>query len=545
MRLASLLDDSKLVGDSVGSKGATTVTGFAIDHRHVTPGMIFGAFKGSHANGENYIAAAVAAGAIAIVADPSASGAVAAAGAVHIADSYPRRAFAYLAAEFYAPYPPCCVGVTGTNGKSSTVDFLRQIWALAGYQAATIGTLGVRVQGREIGTGAASAAVGFSNPKPSPENFAPPSPAILTTPDIVSFLSMMAQLARDGVTHAAFEASSHGLDQYRTAGLPVTAGAFTNFSRDHLDYHESMEQYFSAKMRLFRDIVDAVGTAVIWNDDPYAAQVIAIAKQRGLQVITVGHTGADIRLVRYTATRIGQDLLVAADGKEYRIFLPLIGNFQAANALIAAGLAIASGGDSAVVLPALSQLQSVSGRLQCAAITTSGVPIYVDYAHTAEALAVLLEALRPHVARRLILVFGAGGNRDQGKRRAMGQAAAKADIILITDDNPRGEDAAEIRRTIRDGLAVGIAIERKKATDTDAIENLTVAIPTPIPELFDIGDRRSAIAMAIARAETGDLLCIAGKGHEQGQIIGVGRDARVLPFDDVAVVCEILAEATA
>jgi len=320
----------------------------------------------------------------------------------------------------------------------------------------------------------------------------------------------VAGLAREGVTHLAFEASSHGLSQYRTEGLPVAAAAFTNLSRDHLDYHQDMADYFTAKLRLFADVLDPDGTAVVWADDPHSERVIDIARMRGNRVMTVGEHGSTIRLVSREPTLLDQKLVVAVEGQEHRVGLPLIGGYQAANALIAAGLVIATGGDITITLANLSRLQPVRGRLERAAISRTGAPIYVDYAHTPDALEAAIAALKPHAAGRLILVFGAGGDRDPGKREPMGQAAAAgADLVIVTDDNPRGEDPAAIRGEILKGC----------------------------PGALDIGDRRGAIFLAIGRAEPQDIVLIAGKGHEQGQIVG----DMVLPFDDVSVAREAAA----
>jgi UDP-N-acetylmuramoyl-L-alanyl-D-glutamate--2,6-diaminopimelate ligase len=479
MRLAALLGDSKWAGDD------PVVTGLAIDHRKVAPGTIFGAFVGEKFNGEDYIGAAIAAGAIAVVARPEAR----VDGAVHIADANPRRAFAHIAARFFHRFPATCVAVTGTNGKTSTVEMARQLWRMAGFHAASIGTLGITTSTDSASTG-------------------------LTTPDIVTFLSNMAGLAAEGVTHAAFEASSHGLDQYRTEGVPVKAAAFTNLSHDHLDYHGTMEAYLAAKMRLFSEVLAQDGTAVIWNDDMWSPAAEYEAKQRGVRIMTVGVHGDDIRLLSRDPTQLGQSLTIAAGPLVQKVTLPLIGAYQVANALVAAGLVIATGGDVGQTLANLARLQPVRGRLECAAITRSGAPVYVDYAHTPDAIDAALDALRPHTSGRLILVFGAGGDRDQAKRPEMGRvAAAKADIVIITDDNPRGEDPAAIRAAISAGA----------------------------PDAQVIGDRRAAIAAAIAQASADDIVCIAGKGHEQGQIVGSGANARIIPFDDVTVVRECAA----
>ena len=463
----------------VAGGGDASVTGFAIDHRKVAPGTVFGAFRGARVNGEDFIPAAVKAGAVAIVARPEAS----VDGAVHIADAEPRRAFARAAAQFFQPAPATIVAVTGTNGKTSTVEMVRQIWRMCGERAASIGTLGVTTPDGSTSTG-------------------------LTTPDIVTFLSNMTGLAREGVTHVAYEASSHGLSQYRNEGLAVTAGAFTNFSRDHLDYHATMDDYFEAKMRLVDEVVDDGGSFVVWTDDPRSDAVLARAESRGLAVFTVGERGDGIRLLEREATQLGQELTLRHDGENRKLRLPLIGAYQVANALTAAGLALATGATPAQVFDALGRLQPVRGRLERAAITAAGAPVYVDYAHTPDALEAALAALRPHVAGRLICVFGAGGDRDPGKRQPMGEVAARdADLVYVTDDNPRGEDPAEIRAAIVAGA----------------------------PDAVEIGDRRSAIAAALGEARAEDIVLIAGKGHEQGQIIGSGEDMKLLPFDDVEV----------
>jgi len=458
------------------------VTGFAIDHRKVAPGTVFGAFRGNRVNGEDFIAAAIAAGAVAVVARDEASVDT----AVHIADAEPRRAFARLAAQFFAPVPDTIVAVTGTNGKTSIVEMTRQLWRMAGHPAASIGTLGVTTPDESVSTG-------------------------LTTPDIVTFLANMSGLAREGVTHVAYEASSHGLSQFRNEGLKVAAGAFTNLSRDHLDYHTGMDDYFSAKMRLFDEVVDDQGVAVIWADDPWSARAIAKAKARGLNLFTVGERGEEIRLISRAPTQLGQTLTLEHAGKVSTVQLPLIGAYQAANALVSAGLVMATGGNPAATIDALSRLQPVRGRLERAAISRAGAPIYVDYAHTPDALEAAIAALRPHVKGRLFVVFGAGGDRDQGKRPEMGRvAAANADVAIVTDDNPRGEDAAAIRAMVLTGASGA----------------------------REIGDRREAIAAAIAQAGRDDIVLIAGKGHEQGQIVGRGDDMRILPFDDVNVARE-------
>jgi UDP-N-acetylmuramoyl-L-alanyl-D-glutamate--2,6-diaminopimelate ligase len=455
---------------------------------------VFGAFPGTRFNGEDFIPAAIAAGAVAVVARPG----VRVEGAIHLAADEPRQLFAQIAARFFTPVPATVVAVTGTNGKTSTVEMTRQIWRMAGHRSASIGTLGVTTADESISTG-------------------------LTTPDIVTFLANVSGLAREGISHLAYEASSHGLDQYRNEGLPVAAGAFTNLSRDHLDYHPSMEAYFAAKMRLFDEVVIDGGTAVVWADDGWSARAIEHARARGLTLLTVGEAGETIRLTGRTPTLLGQTLELEHAGRMRTLTLPLIGAYQAANALVSAGLVLATGGDPDRTFEALARLQPVRGRLERAAINAAGAPVYVDYAHTPDALTAACDALRPHVAGngggRLILVFGAGGDRDPGKRAPMGAAAsAGADIVIVTDDNPRGEDPAAIRAEVIAGCDT--------ACDNAARE---------------LGDRRAAIAAAIAEAGAGDIVLIAGKGHEQGQIVGRGDAIRILPFDDVVVARECTA----
>ena len=475
MRLGQLLPDL----DGVAAE--QTVTGFAIDHRKIATGTVFGAFQGAAFNGEDFIDNAVASGAIAIVARPEAQ----VVGAIHVAADNPRHAFAHMAAKFFAPFPQHIAAVTGTNGKTSTAELTRQLWRMAGHNAASIGTLGITTASDQTKTG-------------------------LTTPDIVTFLSNMSGLAREGVSHAIFEASSHGLSQYRSEGVPVRIAAFTNLSRDHLDYHHNMDDYFDAKMRLFDEVVSDDGTAVIWADDIWSDKAIPRAKQRALRLITVGEKGESIRLVSRTPTQLGQTLELAIQGEISKVKLPLIGAYQAANVLVAAGIVLASGGDVEDVLGHVARLQPVRGRLERAVITRSGAPVYVDYAHTPDGLRAAIAALRPHTNGKLITVLGAGGDRDKGKRPEMGAiAVADSDIAIVTDDNPRSEDPALIRDDIIQGA----------------------------PGAHNIGDRRYAIAFAIEHAEPDDIVLIAGKGHEQGQEIA----GRILPFDDVEVARECAA----
>ena len=454
------------------------VTGFAIDHRKVAAGSVFGAFRGAVLNGEEFIPQAIERGAVAIVARTKAE----VAGVPLIGDDNPRRRFAELAAKFYAPYPDTVVAVTGTNGKTSTVEMARQIWRMTGHRSASIGTLGVTTSDDQVKTG-------------------------LTTPDIVTFLNNLAGLKRMGISHVAYEASSHGLDQHRAEGVPLAAAAFTNFSRDHLDYHPTMEAYFEAKMRLFDELLPAGNPAAIWTDDSKSGEVIDRARKRGHEVLTIGRKGETIRLVEQSTTALGQTLQLEHGGKPYRLALPLIGAYQASNVLTAAALVLATGGGWSEIFSAMQRVSPVRGRLERAVISRAGVPVYIDYAHTPDALEAAIAALRPHVEGRLITVFGAGGDRDQGKRPEMGAVAARlSDVVIVTDDNPRGEDPATIRSAIMAGA----------------------------PGATEVGGRREAIAEAIRIARAGDIILVAGKGHETGQIVG----DRVLPFDDALVARE-------
>jgi UDP-N-acetylmuramoyl-L-alanyl-D-glutamate--2,6-diaminopimelate ligase len=457
------------------------VTGFAIDHRKVAPGSVFGAFKGAVFNGEDFIDQAVDRGAVAVVARPEAS----VERVPLVADPEPRRLFAELAAKFYVPFPETVVAVTGTNGKTSTVEMTRQMWRMSGQRSASIGTLGVTTSDDQVSTG-------------------------LTTPDIVTFLNNMAGLERMGISHVAYEASSHGLDQHRAEGVPLAAAAFTNFSRDHLDYHQTMEAYFEAKMRLFDELLPPGKPAVVWTDDIKSEEVIERSRRRGHQLLTVGRKGETIRLVEREPTPLGQTLLLEHEGKSHRLALPLIGAYQASNVLTAAALVLATGGKWDATFVAMQRVAPVRGRLERAVISRSGAPVYIDYAHTPDALEAAIAALRPHVEGRLITVFGAGGDRDQGKRPQMGEVAARlSDLVIVTDDNPRSEEPARIRADVLAGA----------------------------PGATEVPGRREAIAEAISVAREGDIVLVAGKGHETGQIIG----DKVLPFDDALVARECAA----
>jgi UDP-N-acetylmuramoyl-L-alanyl-D-glutamate--2,6-diaminopimelate ligase len=452
---------------------ALEIGGIASDSRKVKPGDLFAAIAGAKTDGMRYIDQAVAAGAAAVIAvrAPSAPLPVA---FVQVVNA--RRALALAAAKFFSRQPATIAAVTGTSGKTSVAAFTRQIWSALGHQAASIGTIGV-VSPREEVYGS------------------------LTTPDPVELHRTLDALAGEGVTHLALEASSHGLDQHRLDGVRIALAAFTNISRDHLDYHPDFDAYFKAKLRLFTDLVDAGGSAVIVSGHDHADRVVAAAKARGLAVLTVGRgAGDDIRIADVTVDGFSQILQVEFRGAGYRVRLPLVGAFQVENALVAAGIVIASGGEPARVFDALEGLEGAKGRLDLVG-QYRGAPIFVDYAHKPDALAKALEALRPYASGRLTVVFGCGGDRDQGKRPLMGEIAARlADRVIVTDDNPRSEEPAAIR----------------------------AAILAATPGAREIGDRRAAIRASIAELAAGDVLLIAGKGHESGQIVG----NRTLPFSD-------------
>jgi len=461
------------------------VEGITADSRAVSPGMVFAALPGARVDGRAFIPTAVAAGAAAILAPEGTAwpGGVPPRPLLLAADA--RAALAHMAARLAGAQPRVIAAITGTNGKTSTADFLRQIFGAG--QAASLGTLGLIAPG-----------------------FAPGES--LTTPDPVSLHAMLAALARAGIEHLAMEASSHGLDQRRLDGVRLAVAGFTNLTRDHLDYHGDMAGYRAAKLRLFNTLLPMGGAGAFSTeaDEETQGRLRAIAAARGLRLLSVGASGDDIRLESATPLPDGQGLALRIFGRAHALHLPLPGRFQADNALLAAALAILAGRDEAAVLEALPRLAGVRGRMELAGRTTQGAAAYVDYAHTPDALERLLAALRPHTHGRLICVFGAGGDRDPGKRPLMGAVvAARADIAIITDDNPRGEDPAAIRAAIR-------------AAAPDAIE---------------IGDRRAAIAEAVAMLRAGDVLVVAGKGHETGQTTAGITTA----FDDAAVLRGLLA----
>jgi len=452
---------------------ALELAGIAADSRNVRAGFLFFAIAGAKADGAHFARQAVAAGVVAVAAEQRPDGLPDGVAFVQVPNA--RRALALAAAKFFPRQPGTIAAVTGTSGKTSVAAFTRQIWAELGLQAASIGTIGVV--------------------SPAKETY-----GSLTTPDPVELHRTLDQLAGDGVTHLALEASSHGLDQHRLDGVRIAAGAFTNLSRDHLDYHPTIEAYLAAKLRLFEQLVAPNGTAVIDVDDCYAGQVVEAAKKRGLKIMTVGERGSDIKLVGGAIEGFAQVITIAHGGHEYKVKLPLVGAFQVQNAAVAAGLAIATGAEPARVFAALAHLSGAKGRLEHAG-TKNGAPIFIDYAHKPDALAKALAALRPYASGKLTVVFGAGGDRDAGKRPIMGRIAAEnADRVIVTDDNPRSEQASAIR----------------------------AAILAAAPGATEIGDRAEAIRAGIAALQTGDVLLIAGKGHETGQIVG----DRILKFSD-------------
>jgi UDP-N-acetylmuramoyl-L-alanyl-D-glutamate--2,6-diaminopimelate ligase len=489
------------------SVASLDVAGITADSRQVVAGDLFAALPGGRVDGRAFIADAVQRGAVAVLAPQGTEWPPGVPPRPLILDPEPRRRLAQMAAALAGPQPATVVAVTGTNGKTSTVEFLRQIWSAGGAKAASLGTLGLSAPGFDPGPG-------------------------LTTPDPVTLAETLAGLARAGVTHAALEASSHGLDQFRLDGVGLAGACFTNLTRDHLDYHGSEAVYRAAKLRLFEDLVPS-GAPVVANADMDAVTLAAlrdIAVRRGLDLHTVGEAGTAIRLLGTTPRPDGQILLVEVAGTRREVFLPLPGRFQADNALMAAALAGLLGANDA--LDRLAGLTGVRGRMELAARLPNGAAIYVDYAHTPDALERLLSALRPHTAGRLHVVFGAGGDRDRGKRALMGVAAVRgAEMVIVTDDNPRGEDPAVIRAAVLAG------------TRANAVSNGDVGgaagggagaqLPaTHAVSVREIGDRAAAIAAALEDLGPGDVLAVAGKGHEQGQTIG----GTVIPFDDVSVV---------
>ena len=457
------------------------ISGLSVDSRKTRPGHLFAALPGTRVHGAEFVQAALRMGAAAVLTDPE--GARLAHDVLFDAPEValvvtedPRGALSAAAALFFGRQPRTMVAVTGTNGKTSVATFTRQIWQHLGHAAVNIGTTGVE--------GAYSA--------PSPH----------TTPEPITLHAMLAEMAAQGVTHAAMEASSHGLDQRRLDGVQLVAAGFTNFTQDHLDYHATFEAYFEAKAALFTRVLPEEGVAVVNVDDPKGWVIARRAEERGQQVLKVGHDeSCDLRLTAHRYGATGQEIRFHWHHHAETARLNLIGGFQADNVMLAAGLAIASGSEPAAVFDVLDRLTTVRGRMQLAATRANGAAVFVDYAHTPDAIATALQAMRPHVLGRIVIVFGAGGDRDTTKRRLMGEAAARhADVAIVTDDNPRSEDPAAIRAMVLAGC----------------------------PEANEVGDRAEAILRGVDMLEPGDALLIAGKGHEAGQIVG----DMVLPFDD-------------
>jgi UDP-N-acetylmuramoyl-L-alanyl-D-glutamate--2,6-diaminopimelate ligase len=481
MKLRDLFSDEIQIDRQAG---AIDVSGLAMDSRVVRPGDLFFALAGARTDGARFIDAALAAGAVAVAGEHLPQGL----SAPSVTTANPRRALALAAARFFSRQPATIAAVTGTSGKTSVAAFTRQIWQRLGHASASIGTIGLVSPKRTI----------YGS---------------LTTPDPIALHRQLDEIARDGVTHLAFEASSHGLDQYRLDGVRVAAGGFTNLSRDHMDYHPDVAHYLNAKLRLFRDLVPPGGAAVISADHDCSAQVIEAARKRGLRLLTVGTNGdgrgEGIRLVKAGIDGFAQKLTLEHRGKTISVRLPLVGGFQIENALVSAGLAIATGSDADAVFASLEHLEGAKGRLERVG-ERNDAPIFVDYAHKPDALAKALQALRPYAKRKLVVVFGAGGDRDAGKRPLMGAIASEnADHVIVTDDNPRSEKPEAIRAAIL-GATKGAS---------------------------EIGDRAQAIRAAIEELQPGDALLIAGKGHETGQIIG----DKILHFSDHEAVAAALA----
>jgi UDP-N-acetylmuramoyl-L-alanyl-D-glutamate--2,6-diaminopimelate ligase len=469
MKLRDLLNGDAAVEPAAGD---IAVSGLSVDSRHVKPGDVFFALAGAKTDGAKFIASAIANGAVAIVGEQPAQ---IASGVPFVRAANARQAVARAAARFYPRQPETIAAVTGTSGKTSVAAFTRQIWSAQGFAAASIGTIGLVAPKRTI----------YGS---------------LTTPDPISLHRTLDEIAREGVTHLAFEASSHGLDQHRLDGVRVDAGAFTNLSRDHMDYHPTVEHYLGAKLRLFNDLVKPSGTAVVVADHEHSDAVMAAVRRRGLRLISVGRKGEGIRLVEARVDGFGQLMTVECEGRRYTLRLPLVGEFQIENALVSAGLAIATGTAADAALAALETLEGAKGRIELIG-EKNGAAIFVDYAHKPDALEKVLAALRPYAKRKLVVVFGAGGDRDPGKRPLMGAIAARgADSVIVTDDNPRSENPAAIRAAI--------------LAETSGAR--------------EIGDRALAIRSAISELQPGDVLVIAGKGHETGQIVG----ETTLPFSD-------------
>jgi len=482
MKLSELIDAEASLSQGEAS---LEISGLSADSRAVQPGFLFAALAGTLADGARFVPDAIARGAVVILADTDAVIDVADNIAIIRSDD-PRRALALMAARFYGGQPETMVAITGTNGKTSVASFLQQIWAQLGHQAASLGTLGV------------SAPMGHKDLQH-------------TTPDPVVLHEILRDLADDGVSYAALETSSHGLAQRRCDGVKFTAGAFTNISRDHLDYHESFEDYFAQKARLFTELLPKGAGAVICTGSPEADEMAKLADQSGLNVLTVGPEGEALKLLSSERQDAGQKLKIAAGAETFEVELPLVGDFQVSNVLAAAGLAMACGAKPADIMACVPRLEGPKGRLENVA-KYNGAQVFIDYAHTPDAIETALDALRPYATGKLVIVFGCGGDRDKGKRKQMGAVAqAHSDLAIVTDDNPRNENPAAIRAEIMQAC----------------------------PEAQEIGDRRDAIAAGLDALGPGDVLLIAGKGHETGQIIG----DQVMVFSDHDVVADLVGRA--
>ncbi len=484
MRLTDLLEGEDEQDMQAAGENTSQIRGLTADSRLVKPGYLFAALPGFQADGRDFIADAVERGASTVLAPADSAFRVPQDIGVVTAEN-PRRLYARMAAKFHGRQPAHMAAVTGTNGKTSVADFARQIWSYQGRRAASVGTLGIiSSNGWRRGS--------------------------LTTPDPADLHASLKALAENRVTHAALEASSHGLDQHRLDGVRIGVAAFTNLSRDHLDYHGDMESYLAAKLRLFTEVLTPGGAVVMSSDDPVSRKVWDAATGAGAAVTTVGFAGDHLSLGAVSPAAEGLDMTFILAGSRHDVRLPLAGGFQAMNALIALGIVIADGGDAETAIEALSRLEGVPGRLEKIGDCRGGA-VYVDYAHTPDAVAAALDAVRPHTRGKLIAIMGCGGDRDPGKRASMGAAAAGgADEVIVTDDNPRTEDPAAIRAAVLEGA----------------------------PAATEIGDRRDAIRQAVRMIGPGDVVLVAGKGHEDGQIVGED----ILPFNDADVIRDVITE---
>ncbi len=481
-----LTDLASGIGVALENQNHTEISGIALNSESCNPGYLFAALQGAKIHGIEFLQSAKQNGAVAVLSDPAQKEKILSLGLVPLISGNPQRDLSLLAARFYAPIPKTIAAVTGTNGKTSSTVFARQIWQKLGYKSASMGTIGI------IGDG-----INLS--------------AALTTPDAVFLHQTLQGLAQKGVTHAALEASSHGLLQHRLDGLEADIAAFTNLTRDHLDYHGTMENYLAAKLILFQRVLKPGGIAVLNNEIPEFKIIEEICKSRGIKVISFGKNKGDIQILSAKAEQDGQMAELCIRDKNYAVKIPFLGTFQIYNIACAIGIALASGCDQDKIVSCLPHLSGVPGRMQLIGTTPAGAPVFVDYAHTPDAIENVLLSLRPHTRKSLAILFGCGGDRDPGKRPIMGGIAQQlADKIYVTDDNPRTEDPAKIRAAI--------------------LQNC--------PKALEIGDRAEAIRQAIAALEKGDALIVAGKGHEPGQIVG----KQVLPFDDAEEARKALAQ---